>query len=321
MALHSPLLHRLDAIASRQWELYRFALPSREGLVVCIEGKWGEISPLKGRSKETLQEAEAQLKHYLESGEKTDFFPSVQFGLESVFEEGHFPLQVPLYALCQGTPEEVLREADIALGKGHTTLKIKVGLFGVQDNQFVIKQLLQKCRLRVDCNRNFSFAQAMNLFAPFDPALFDYIEDPTYEEESLPQFTHPFALDENVEKAFTSSRSTYPSLTGIILKPTLLGGKKGCRRFIHYAQQHGLKITLSSCFESSLGLLQIVKLAHHFNLTKFPLGLDTRRYLNGDIVDSSPRFDLPTMRCNEELMVLKEHLQKVAHGTTPLSPI
>jgi len=318
MALHPLVLYRLDVVSQIDWSLYSFELPlvsgnHRKGLVIQLgEEGWGEVSPLPGRSEETLDQALEQLLSFFHTGKTTPpFFPSVQFGLESALS----PLEsitVPVYALLQGSPTEVLKQAEEAAKKGHTTVKLKVAKWNREEIHSVIGDLLRRFRLRVDCNLAFSFEEACALFSGFARESFDYIEDPTYETEKLSQFPYPFALD---EKLFLFS--SVPSyLRALVLKPTLLGGGQGCAPWITWAKKHNLTITLSSSFESSLGLSHIARLAHEEGLASFLLGIDTQRFLKRDLF--SLDFSSPSVKIRKS-PIDQNQLKKIVHGTCEMS--
>ena len=245
----------------------------------------------------------------------------MQFGLEALFSPPLLPLEVPLYALLTGTPKEILERAEIATSQGYQTVKVKVSSFSLQTAKKLLEQLSTQFCLRVDCNSAFSFNEASALFSNFDPTLFDYIEDPTYEIEHLSSFTHPFALDETVLHYLQFPPENYPHLYGFVLKPSLLGGKKGCAPLIDWAKKHRLKVIFSSLFESSVGLLQIASLANHFGQGEDPLGLDTYRYLKEDLLISKIDFNTPTLVVEQLPTLNLERLTEVAHGTHVMSSL
>ena len=288
------------------WQVFSYRLPLisggiREGLILRLidsdgKEKWGEIAPYPGRSGETFSQARDQLLKVVSTGRIDEtLFPSVQFGLESALSFSALQTQAPLYALLEGKPEEVLHQANVAFEEGYKTVKVKVSSFKIEAAADLLGALKDRFRLRIDCNRAFSFEEAISLFSKFEENTFDYIEDPTFETSRLADFPFPFALDEAVSDAFNLPLKTYENLYGFILKPTLLGGKKGCAPLVAYAQKNNLKVVFSSTFESGLGLLQILSLASHFNLLTEPLGLDTHRRLTQDLLSSSANFNTPLL--------------------------
>ncbi len=326
MAVHPTVLHRLDAVSTAYWKIYSFELPYlsggvRKGFLIHIKNeeheRWAEVAPLPRRSSETLEQALQQLIDYFSEKTVQDRCPSVQFGLENLFSKPFESCGARLYALLSGTPDEVLKQAEIASAQGYCTIKVKVSSFSIAAAQKVLGSLQKRFRLRVDCNSAFSFDEAVSLFSPFDPAVFDYIEDPTYEFKRLPEFTHPFALDETVSQYRSISHES-SNLYGFILKPTILGGIKGCAPLIDFAKKHQLKIVFSPAFESGVGLLQILSTARHFGLLDDLIGLDTYRYLKYDLLMPSVNFSTSKLTVNAPPQINLQLLTEIAHGRNHL---
>ncbi len=330
MVVYSSLLYRMDAVTEWKWTTYSFQLPLlsggfRNGLILRLtdnfeKERWGEIAPLTGRSKENIRQALDQLLKIFSEGKVDDeLLPSVQFGIESALAFLSPPITAPLYAFLHGTPDEILQQAKAAHDKGYTVAKVKISSFKVDQAVDLLNSLKKnRFRLRVDCNSAFSFEEAKNLFSHFDPSQFDYVEDPTYEISRLADFHFPFALDETVFDCFTLPIQTYSHLYGLILKPTILGGKKGCAPFVQFAKKHRLKVVFSPAFESGLGLLQILSVAKYFNLLSDPIGLDTHRYLARDLLFPSVNFDSPKFALISSPEVNTSLLQEAAHGKCEL---
>ncbi len=326
MAVHPTLLHRLDAVSPVQWRIYSFELPYlsggvRKGLLVHIKNeqqeRWAEIAPLPGRSSESQDLALQQLIDCFSGKAVQDLCRSVQIGLENLFSSPLESTTARLYALLSGTPDEVLQQAEIASAQGYCTVKVKVSSFSIAAAQKILGSLQKRFRLRVDCNSAFSFDEAISLFSPFDPAVFDYIEDPTYAFKRLPEFTHPFALDETVSQ-YRSISWENSNLYGFILKPTILGGVKGCAPLIDFAKKHQLKVVFSPAFESGVGLLQILSTAKHFGLLEDLIGLDTYRYLKYDLLMPSINFSTSKLTVNALPQVNLQLLTEIAHGRNHL---
>jgi O-succinylbenzoate synthase len=293
------------------------------GSVLKLEGAtgsvgWGEIAPLPGRSQETLSSAIDQLLRWLRGSYRSPLFPSVQFGIEGALKPLALPIAAPLYALLTGTPQEVLKQSKRAQHEGFTTVKLKISSFSIAEAQTVIASLLPHFRLRIDANHAFSHDEALTLFSPFSPEAFDYIEDPTHEIDKLCTFTHPFALDEQIGQFRNFSVKTHPQLKALILKPTLLGGIKGCAPYIQHANEQGQRAVFSPTFETGLGLLQILNVAKAFDRLHEPIGLDTHRHLTIDLLKSDISFNTPFFHLNDAPQIRTSFLTEIAHGTDPL---
>lgn len=241
--------------------LFRYALPlkngkTREGLVLQWDNGFGEIAPLPGFSKETLEEAQNETLQWV-SSQKEPTLPSVRFGIASAQK----PLRSIHLPLCALGPRA-----------GFSTVKLKLGHLPLADAIDLVKEHYRHSRLRLDCNRAWTLDQALEFASHFKPNHFAYLEEPVQSFEELIAFskaTHfPIALDESIHDDW----SQVPTLKAIVVKPTVVGS-------IPRIPLH-LDLVLSSAYESGLGLLHIANLASN----TLPIGLDTYRALDDDIL-------------------------------------
>jgi O-succinylbenzoate synthase len=127
-----------------------------------------------------------------------------------------------------------------------------------------VKKHLGRYRLRLDFNRAWSLDQALRFAKHFSPNDFEYLEEPVNTFADLVRFStltqFPIAADESLRQG---SYLEIPTLKATIVKPTLMGT-------IPTLPPH-LSLVLSSSYESSLGILQIARLAN----SPIPQGLDT----------------------------------------------
>lgn len=228
--------------------LYRYRLPlaqplpwagapetAREGLLLRIETDadrygWGEIAPLQGFSRETLDEATADAVQCLqclggesvpglldlihEAGETSvSPYPSVQSavamalamagGMGSPKRE-----QQALAALLTGDEAQIREDAAKAREDGYLAAKLKVGKAASVDEDIArakaaAEVLGRAVALRFDANRAWTleaalaFAEGVRSLAP------DYVEEPLRDPEHLPDFVNrsdlPAALDESLD--------------------------------------------------------------------------------------------------------------------------
>ena len=73
-----------------------------------------------------------------------------------------------------------------------------------------------------------------------------------------------------------------------------------------------IKLIFSSCYESSLGLMQIAHLAIQTKL--YPLGLDTQSLFTEDILIPFPIFSSPICSCPFPAQIQTHLLQEIYHG-------
>lgn len=311
MALHPPFLHRLDAIAS---ELYTYSVPMasgevRKGLLIhfCETNTWGEAAPLPGRSRESYDEAREQLLTLFSSEPKKPLYPSVRFALESALSPlPKLPIEAPVWALISGTVDQTLKQ--VASSKA-THIKIKLGHLSLVQAR-VLMQELRSCRaeLRVDCNRAFTFDEAVALFDGCE----QLIEEPTHQISRLPDFPFPFAIDETLEEYPNFPIDSCPNLSTLILKPTIHGGRAGCNRFTHL----GKKLLFTGAYETGIATLHILTLAQELCGNPLqPLGLSTYGYLAEDLY--IPRFHIDDVNLQIATIpqVDSNRIEKIASGT------
>lgn len=308
MALYLPPLRGPHALVSvRPYSISLSSSAIREGLLIQTPTKWVEIAPLTGRSKETLTEAYQDVIAYLYQGKTEGLCASAQFGLESLATPRHFPLTLPLCPLLEGTPERMLLQAQRTASKGCRIAKIKISSLPLHVIPELIDRLSTFFPLRIDCNLFFSYDAITHLLASCKAPRIAYIEDPTYEMHKLHAFSFPLALDEPLTGGLPEP---YPTLCALVLKPTLLGGWRGCLPLIEYAHKHHLKVIWSSAMESSIGLMQIAHMAQHLGLDQEPLGLDTMQFFQTDLISPSIDWSAPALHLTEEI-----------HGPTTLPVI
>ena len=144
-------------------------LGTREGLLLQGESGWGEVAPFPGRSRETLEEAYAQLLKL-----EGELYPSVQMGLYGLTAPKID--RIPVCLLLMGTPQEIYRRANN--DHGCRAAKVKIGSFSVPTAVSIVQDLKQKFRLRLDVNNKWSEAEMRQFCSHFEPDDFEFIEDP-----------------------------------------------------------------------------------------------------------------------------------------------
>ena len=287
----------MDAVIAR---FFPYKIPfrernrMREGLLLELEkdGKkgWGEIAPLPHWNQETLEESKAQLENILpllikdqEVLSHFPLYPSVRFGTESALAELQEPvssaISLPLSGLLLGTPREILKQAEKLKEEGIQTVKLKVSSLSFEDAKKLILELKNHFLLRIDVNRAWDFEDSVRFFNHFSPEIFEYIEEPVKKSEDLLHFKYPFAIDESFWKMDTNNLKNrdLTFLKALIVKPTMWGN-------LSLTSKLPVKIVLSSCYETAVGLHSIAQIARKLSLLSYPHGLDTGRYLSKDVV-------------------------------------
>lgn len=264
----------------------------RAGVLVKIDGSEpGDVAPLPGWSKETLDDALEELHKRkddilsitdLEQLESLNLLPSVHFGVESALLSLLDPL--PQYssqksALLMGSPHEILEQADLRQKEGYTSAKLKVSNLSFEQAFTLIHQLKEIFSLRIDVNRAWNTADSLNFFAQFALDAFDYVEEPFQNPQDLKHFTHSLAVDESFPQDLSLKElELLPTLKALIYKPTIQGGMARCLPLKEWGESRGISIVLSSSFESAIGIRHIAAMAHRLSL-KAPTGTGTSHFL------------------------------------------
>jgi O-succinylbenzoate synthase len=266
-----------------KFKIYSYSLPiphlsiHKQGFLIETENGWGEVAPLAGFSRESLNETLIQLKS-IQEGCTPVLYPSVAFGL---FPCSNVEISWPVSALLMGTANEIHKQA--IKFRDYPYAKIKIGNLPLKDAIEIVKELKDHFRLRIDVNGAWSLTKALTFCSHFKENDFDYIEDPLQNEEELPLFPFPIAIDFSVTNTQVKARIWKPSLKGI--------------------PKADPKIILSSAYESGIGLARIVQLAYHLDLPLHPIGLGTYHYLEHDLLETPLHFSkgivtLPKLKPN-----------------------
>ncbi len=325
----------------RHAKLYKYQLPmdsgvilrhekltQREGWIVELhcDGKraYGEIAPLIGFSRESVEQAGQQAQAQLEcwvNGSEFDYnalFPSVASGLSFAELElsGALPKQgsygsVPL---CVGDPDAmfpILKQ----LPDNKKITKIKVGLYepirdGILVNLFL--ESVPDLRVRLDANRVWTQEKATKFASYISPSYrhrIEYIEEPCQEPRQSLTFAIDtgigIAWDETLQDAVQEPDFELEALTGaktIIIKPTLIGSVARCITLIEEAKRLGISVVVSSAIESSIGLNMLARFAMWQTPQTLP-GLDTIKLFNAQLEVPWPDCDLPVEPLKSQLLV------------------
>ncbi len=256
---------------------------TKEGFLIQKENI-GEIAPLPGYSKESLEDAYQDLHSQKEI---QNCCPSVQFALESASLKIPIDTKIPIASLLWGSKEEIIEKAK----NSANTCKIKLSQLSI-DNAIALMKILKKSYpdkiFRLDVNRGWNLSQALFFARHFEPTDFAYLEEPLEFFEDLFTFsqeTHfPIAVDESIYDIDISEILKLASLKAIVIKPTLFGGISAIQNLQRKIPPH-IEIVLSSLFESGVGILNIGALAAVLSL-KSAIGIDTYRFIKKDVLQT-----------------------------------
>ncbi|WP_108648969.1 o-succinylbenzoate synthase [Dongshaea marina] len=293
---------------NRHAKIYHYSLPlreplllpghelnTREGLLLKLGNQWGEIAPLPGFSRESLQDAQDELIEVvsrLQDGLKAKATqPSVQFGLDCAqysWPSAPPKLLAPRH-LLQGRPDRVAKHWRQWFGPYPKQIKVKVGRYPIAHEVALINELCRLApdsKLILDANRSWTKEEAWSICNLLDNKRIDYVEEPcaTLEENRFIA-THtslPVALDEYLSEH--KKIPEFDNLKAVILKPTLIGSIDKCKQLIKSARERGARTIISSSFESTIGINCLSRLAAEWAPGEVH-GIDTLKFFSHDLVN------------------------------------
>ncbi len=285
---------------------------------------WGDAAPLPGFSRESVEEAETELTAWagwlwgamfdpggddLESclgGGLAAASPSVRFALETALaslsrrmgdgtaaELACFEGAVPVNGLLAGSREQVLADARRLRDGGCRAVKLKVGGRPVEEDVELTRAVRHvigdAVGLRLDANRSWSLEQGVAFGRAVGTDGVEYLEEPLRDPAQLRELFDatgiPVALDESLLELRPDDLEGRREVGAVVLKPTLLGGLARAGEWAAGASALNIRPVVSSCFESGVGLLALAAFAWASTGDAVPAGLDTYRWLAGDVVE------------------------------------
>ncbi|WP_019613579.1 o-succinylbenzoate synthase [Psychromonas ossibalaenae] len=293
-----------------------FKLEYREGLILQLyeNGKFSlaEIAPLPGFSRETLTQAKEQIIALLERGlenlsEESELYPSVQFALDCVTQKipcSQQAVNMDKVPLLQGDNQAVITQY-IAL-KSPNLIKLKTARQTPEVDILLFNELTALNPLlliRCDANQAWTIDQADLFLSKINRAQLDYIEEPTADYDKNLQLAGHYqvglALDETLQNPDFCYQ--YKScIKALVIKPSLIGSLQRMQALINNAQQDQLKVSISSSFESVVGLQQLACLGLYWQKSAdISLGLDTLKYFAaGPLTKQENLFeDISQLKC------------------------
>jgi O-succinylbenzoate synthase len=222
----------------------------------------------------------------------------VQFGFDCarrIWPEQAATLPAP-YPLIQGSPQELLKHWKDWLHQTPSKAKLKVARYPMRDELALIRLLCDRIptlKLVLDANQGWTREEAWAFCGHLDPNRIEYLEDPCANFDDIAFVANrtgmPVAIDELLAQG--KPWEPIPQLRALVLKPMLLGSLANSEALVARARELRLKVIVSSCFESGVGLGQLARLAGEWAPDQAP-GLDTKRWLASDLLDTQGKPDL-----------------------------
>ena len=284
---------------------------------------FGECGILRGLSIDDRPDYEDTLKWVCDNihlGEETLYerltdFPSIQFGVEMAFRSFHAKNPFELFPsefmqgnegiainglIWMGSPEFMQEQITEKLAAGFDCIKMKIGAIDFDAEIELLQGIRdrfpkEKITLRVDANGAFAPAEALQKLERLAALDLHSIEQPIKQQQKVAmaqlcaKTPLPIALDEELIGVFGYAKQKEllqkikPQY--IILKPSLVGGFRGCDTWIQLAEEQGIGWWITSALESNIGLNAIAQYTYTKS-TSIPQGLGTGALYTNNV--SSP---------------------------------
>ena len=297
-------------------------LTFRQGLILTFTDSsgnvaYGEVSPLPGLHKESLKDVTEQLLSVKDdlvglADDRGVFEMSIDVSkiLPLLYPTVRMGIDMALFNLClkqmpQFVPQHIetiavnalllsdsTESVEQLLNAGFSSIKVKVGQKDITEDVekvLSIKKILNgRATIRLDANRAWSLEQAIEFSEKVGLEAIEYIEEPTKDPADHRKFFVgagiPVALDETLLEAYFEHIEIFNHIAAFVLKPSVLGGFSRTALMIDIAKSNNLKPVISSCFETGLSLSSYALFAAAMGAEDTPIGLDTLKYFEHDIL-------------------------------------
>ncbi len=307
-------------------------------IILNEHGKYGvgECGLLRGLSVDDRADYEEKLRWTSENihlGEEKLYkelveFPSIQFGIEtaflslraknpfiifsSKFTDGEDSISIN-GLIWMDTINNMRSQISTKIKAGFTCLKIKIGALDFDNELMILKEIRneysrEQLEIRVDANGNFDSSDALDKMKQLTGIDIHSIEQPVAINHTdtmavlAKSGVLPIALDEQLIGVFGQEKKREllerikPQY--IVLKPSFVGGFRGCREWISIAESMNIGWWITSALESNIGLNAISQFTYSLK-TKMPQGLGTGSlYINN--------FDSPLQVCGGRIYYVPE---------------
>ncbi len=287
----------------------------------------GEISPIPGFHPESEFKIREELFHTFEMllrGEISlmerfsDLFPLhwkwrarlsplIRFGLDQAFlhllcRQQQIPLaqlwngmphrSIPINALLSELDERAVSRCLAFREEGYQAIKIKVGKRALTKEIEILGKIRDvlgpAVSLRLDANRRWNLATAVQFARAVYPFHIEYIEEPLREVGEVPRFYEatgmPVALDESLSEFKDPQEALMTGVQAVVFKPECYGEMGNTRRYIFQMEQRGIQTILSCSFYTGYTVATLAQLASAWIRQLTPQGLGTFQFFERDLL-------------------------------------
>lgn len=214
---------------------------------------------------------------------------------------------VAVAALVAGdTLDALASDVDAALGRGFTTLKLKVGAEPLAADLRRIAAVRARAgsaiRLRLDANRAWTPGEAARALAAFLPFAIEYVEEPLRpgdpaELAALARMAPlPLAVDESIVDAADLQRLVAAGApVHVVLKAARVGGPTRLLALARYAQLAALPVVVTDSLESVIGMSLALHMAAALPEPRAAVGLGGAQLVAADGPAGSHRLRVPRL--------------------------
>ena len=196
--------------------------------------------------------------------------------------------------ITQSDEQAITQIRDLA-SEGYQSVKLKIGRGLLEDDITFIRTLFAVLpfgvAVRLDANRAWTTAEAERFAAGIVGSRIEYVEEPLQDNSEIPALIRetalPVAVDETLRETSPEKFQLFDGLKAIVLKPTLMGGFEICRTLSQKANEAGVKVVISSSFETSVGLSALAHFVASLGDRQTAHGLDTARLFAEDVLPES----------------------------------
>lgn len=290
---------------------------------------YGEVSPLKGFSGENIEECEQNLRELISLKIFTDKienlklnlrslvkFPSLLFGLEQLVlsveqnkerKNEIYEKNIKLNSLIGIKDfETTISELTKLIKLGYDTIKLKIGRDDFDDDLKVINAVNNKfgssVELRLDNNGRWDYNEALRNIEKLDKFNIEFIEQPVMRTEELLKLAEVSKINIAADESLSNFGETKNILESgkikyFVLKPSIRIGIYDAINIINLANKSGVKVIISSAFETVIGKLTLLNLASLTNHS-FAHGLSTQN-LGEDLFETIQKLNFPLIEISK----------------------
>ena len=170
--------------------------------------------------------------------------------------------------------------------EGFTSFKIKVGRKSFKVEQRLLNKLFvslgNEVFFHLDANQAWSLDQAIGFFSEVETGFIDFIEEPLQNPLELAIFYEKtkvrVGIDENLPALFSKALKPAKFMHSFVLKPMMIGSFSKIFFLKKLAEDYQIRLCLSACFETKVGLGALIVLIHLLGLEENHHGLDTFKW-------------------------------------------